>query len=87
MGVTYFGAQAHRLLWLADENQIEAALVDRYGRFRPRLDFGELHVAVQAGPAARLPPTAGVASKALTPSARRSSWAERDTNACALAPA
>ncbi|GAA0405844.1 hypothetical protein Acor_41210 [Acrocarpospora corrugata] len=46
--VNYFGAQTQRLSWLADENQIETSLVDRYGQFRPRLDFGELRDAVQA---------------------------------------
>ncbi|MFC0551581.1 hypothetical protein ACFFHJ_11890 [Planotetraspora thailandica] len=46
--VTYFGAQTHRLPWLTGTKQIESALADRYGVFRPRLDFGELHSAVQA---------------------------------------
>ncbi|MEV5576768.1 hypothetical protein AB0L06_42655 [Spirillospora sp. NPDC052269] len=46
--VTYFGAQTHRLPWLTRDGSIEAALVDRYGDFRPRLDFDELHTAVQA---------------------------------------
>ncbi|MEV0971042.1 hypothetical protein [Microtetraspora glauca] len=46
--VTYFGAQAHRLPWLTSGNQVETALVDGYGCFRPRLDLGELHDAVQA---------------------------------------
>ncbi|WP_285704584.1 hypothetical protein [Microtetraspora sp. NBRC 16547] len=46
--VIYFGAQTHRLPWLTSGDEVEAALVDRYGGFRPRLDFGELHDAVQA---------------------------------------
>jgi hypothetical protein len=46
--VTYFGAQTHRLSWLTGENRVGTALVDRYGRFRPRLDLGELRTAVHA---------------------------------------
>ncbi|WP_433352209.1 hypothetical protein ACQP25_03935 [Microtetraspora malaysiensis] len=46
--VTYFGAQTHRLPWLTGGDEVETALVGRYGGFRPRLDFGELHDAVQA---------------------------------------
>ncbi|WP_067172017.1 hypothetical protein [Microtetraspora niveoalba] len=46
--VTYFGAQTHRLPWLADGDQVESALVARYGRFRPRLDVGDLLAAVEA---------------------------------------
>jgi hypothetical protein len=46
--VTYFGVQAHRLSWLVPQNLIEHALLDRYGAFRPRLDFHELRAALRA---------------------------------------
>jgi hypothetical protein len=42
--VTYFGAQAHRLAWLAGE--VEPVLVERYGEFPARLDVDELREAV-----------------------------------------
>jgi hypothetical protein len=45
--VTYFGAQAHRLPFF-DGDQVGAALVDRYGEFRPRLDVDDLRTAVRA---------------------------------------
>jgi hypothetical protein len=45
---TYFGAQTHRLPWLTREDRIGSALVDRYGGFRPRLDFDELCAALHS---------------------------------------
>ncbi|HEY8478235.1 MAG TPA: hypothetical protein VIL71_00255 [Spirillospora sp.] len=46
--VTYYGAQTHRLRWLADEGGIEPPLLERYGPFRRLLDVGELDAAVRA---------------------------------------
>jgi hypothetical protein len=45
--VTYYGAQTHRLPWLAREGSVEAALVDRYGAFRPTLPVDEVRAALR----------------------------------------
>ncbi|WP_436496747.1 hypothetical protein [Actinokineospora sp. HUAS TT18] len=45
--VAYYGAQVHRLAWLAARGGVEAQLGDRYGTFRDRLAFDDLAAAVQ----------------------------------------
>jgi hypothetical protein len=44
--VTYFGAQVHRLRWLTRDDEVEPALVERYGAFPDRVDVDALREAL-----------------------------------------